>query len=239
MGKDERNSSRAYPTRSFAGRSSALVAAAACVLVIGAIVLGLVTVLWGREVGGSSVQAGSNPGNAPAISATASGPSGQLGAPEAVDSGPSARQVQAFVAALTSYRGARGTDAVAARRYEAEARAHLTPRLNSSAPDLEALGVYADPGPGDEDGWPEPVRGEGDANRFVLTVAFDSDAGEAAHGAGDPGSQVSRLMEVQFARVDGRWEIDGIRRVTYNPYGDGRVHLGEGEAPAIEPTAIP
>jgi hypothetical protein len=146
-------------------------------------------------------------------------------------------KVQVFVAELAAYRRNRGSNEVAAKEHAGAARASLTPRLSSSVTDIEQLGVYPDAGPGDEDGWPEPIRGMGDDKRYVITVAFDSDAGEVAHGAGGAGGTISQVMEFEFAPIDGQWKIDAIRRVGSTPGAEDSPQDGEIVAPTATSTS--
>lgn len=140
---------------------------------------------------------------------------------------------QRFVAAYSTHKANIGKDAVRARIEEAEARAFLTPSLNSSAVDLADLGVYTEPGSGDEDGWPEPIRGRGVRNHYTLTVAFDSDAGEVAHGAGGADANITRVMEFSFVQVAGQWKIDSVKRINYSAPSQKEV------APEVTPTVAP
>jgi hypothetical protein len=123
-------------------------------------------------------------------------------------------RVSSFVTALRLYRQNRGEDERAARRYEVQARSYLTSSLDSRTADLESLGVYDDAGPGDEDGWPEPLSGSGDDRRYSLAVAFEANAGERS--VENRGARIEKAMEFEFVRTGSGWKIGAIRRVKHD-----------------------
>lgn len=98
---------------------------------------------------------------------------------------------------------------------QADARALLSPRLSAGLASLDDLRVPKDAGPGDEDGWPEPLNGKGNDTSFTLLVSFDSQGGEKAHGEGR-GVPVN-VMEFAFEKDARRWRIAGVKPVAYTP----------------------
>ncbi len=146
-------------------------------------------------------------------------------------------EAQRFVSDYLAYRASLSADPVRAKAKEAGARSFLTASLSSSIPNLRDSVVYNDPGPGDEDGWPEPIMGSGSGDRYTLYVAFDSDAGEVANGG--VRGQVSEAMQFDFVKVAGQWKISGMKRVNYRSQGQVWSHGGNGAAPNSEPTVPP
>lgn len=214
-----RNSPKAASAGRFARRSLGLAGLGAYAAMVAVMVTGLAAILSSVGPGDGGGRLGSAGGGAaPAAVTTVPTPTSDPSVPrtEARALRDIARlddRVADFVTALAAYRKHRAGDEALASTYEARVRAFLSPDLDSRTADLEDLGVYAEAGPGDEDGWPEPLSGDGDGKHYRLDVAFDKDAGEEA-AMGRPG-RVDRAVRFAFERVGEAWLIASVERIDY------------------------